>query len=128
MPFEITNSLRGQSVIRAVDAGTYTITLNDLRANATIETVTAADIKRVMWSTNGSITITRNGIPQLALHTGGVMDFADFAHSGQVCIVRQMHAFSEKVCTKSAQSVQSMHVFCTKSADQPRIFLGKTPG
>jgi hypothetical protein len=81
MPFEITNSLRGQSVIRAVDAGTYTITLNDLRANATIETVTAADIKRVMWSTNGSITITRNGVPQLALHTGGVMDFADFAHS-----------------------------------------------
>jgi hypothetical protein len=81
MPFEITNSLRGTTVIRGVDAGTYTITLNDLRANATIETVTAADIKRIMWSTNGSITVVRNGVPQLALHTGGVMDFADFAHS-----------------------------------------------
>ena len=81
MPFEITNSLRGTSVIRGVDAGTYTIALNDLRANATIETVTAADIKRIMWSTNGSITIIRNGVPQVALHTGGVMDFADFAYS-----------------------------------------------
>jgi hypothetical protein len=81
MPFEITNSLRGTSVIRGVDAGTYTITLNDLRANATIESVSAADIKRIMWSTNGSITVVRNGVPQLALHTGGVMDFADFAHS-----------------------------------------------
>ena len=81
MPFEITNTLRGTTVIRAVDAGTYTFTLNDLRANATIETVTGADIKRIMWSTNGSITITRNSVPILALHTGGVMDFADFAHS-----------------------------------------------
>ncbi len=44
--------------------------------------------------------------------------FADFAHSSQLCKVRQMHTFSEKVCTKSAQSVQSMHVFCTKSAYQ----------
>ena len=81
MPFEITNTLRGLSVIRAVDAGTYTFALNDLRANTTIENVTGADIKRIMWSTNGSITITRNGVPILALHTGGVMDFADFSHS-----------------------------------------------
>jgi hypothetical protein len=81
MPFEITNSLRGTSVIRGVDAGTYTITLNDLRANPNTENVSAADIKRIMWSTNGSITVIRNGVPQVALHTGGVMDFADFAYS-----------------------------------------------
>jgi hypothetical protein len=47
MPFEITNTLRGSSIVRAVDPGTYTITLNNLRANATTETVTAADIKHV---------------------------------------------------------------------------------
>ena len=81
MPFEISNTLRGSSVIRAVDPGTYTITLNDLRANATTETVTAADIKHVLWSTNGSIRITRNGVPMLALHNGGSMDFDSYGYS-----------------------------------------------
>jgi hypothetical protein len=81
MPFEITNSLRGSSVVRAVDPGTYTITLNNLRANATTETVTAADIKHVLWSTNGNIRITRNGIPLLALQNGGDMDFDSYGYS-----------------------------------------------
>ena len=73
MPLEITNSNRGPSVIRVVDPGSYTITLNDLRANATTETVTGSSIKRVMWSTNGNITIVRNSVPILALHNAGDM-------------------------------------------------------
>ncbi len=39
--------------------------------------------------------------------------FCRLAHSGQVCIVSQMHTFSEKVCTKSAQRL-------TKSAKYAR--------
>ena len=43
---EITNSLRGTSVVRVADPGTVTIALNDLRANPTTETVSAVNIKR----------------------------------------------------------------------------------
>ena len=81
MPFSITNSLRGSSIIRGVDPGTYTIALTDLRANATTETVSSADIRRIMWSTNGSINIVRNGVPLLALHNAGEMRFDDYGHS-----------------------------------------------
>ncbi len=73
MPFQVTNPVRGPSTIRAVDAGTYTITLNNLRGNATTETVTSADIRRVMWSSNGFITITRNSVPILSLSGSGDM-------------------------------------------------------
>lgn len=81
MPFEITNTLRGSSIVRAVDAGTYTITLNALRANATIETVVSADIRHVKWSTNGNIRIVRNSVPLLALHNGGDMSFDEYGHT-----------------------------------------------
>ena len=49
------------------------------RANATTENVTAADIRRISWSTNGNISITRNGFPLLALHNAGEMRFDEFA-------------------------------------------------
>ena len=79
MPFEITNNMRSTSIVRAVDTGTYTITLNSLRANAFTETVTTASIKRVLWSTNGSILIVRNGVPILSLTNNGQFDLD---HSG----------------------------------------------
>ena len=78
---EILNTLRGTSVIRVADAGSVTITLNDLRANATTETVSEADIKRVYWSTNGAIRITRNSIPILMLHTSGEMRLDESGYS-----------------------------------------------
>ena len=81
MPLEITNSNRGPSVIRVVDPGSYTITLNDLRANATTETVTGSSIKRVMWSTNGNITIVRNSVPLMTLHNAGELRCDDFGFS-----------------------------------------------
>lgn len=81
MPYEITNSIKNSSIVRVVDAGTATITLNDLRANATIETVTSANIKRITWSTNGSIQIVRNGVPILSLSNTGEMRLDDFGHS-----------------------------------------------
>ena len=81
MPYEITNSNRGPSIVRGVSAGSYTITLNDLRANPTNEVVTGASIKRITWSTNGSIDIVRNGVPILALHGAGDMRFDEYGHS-----------------------------------------------
>lgn len=78
MAFQIFNTLRGTSIITGCDAGTATIALNDLRANATTETVSAANIRRISWSTNGSITLTRNGFPLLALHNAGDMRFDEF--------------------------------------------------
>lgn len=79
MPAYINNSRRGPSIIRAVDAGTYTIALNDLRANATTESVTSASIKRVTWSTSGSITVARGAVTALSLHQSGEMRFDDFS-------------------------------------------------
>lgn len=81
MPFEITNTIKNTSTIRVVDTGTSTISLNDLRKNPTNEVVTRADIKRVYWSTNGSISIVRNGVPLLALHGSGEMRFDDFGYA-----------------------------------------------
>jgi hypothetical protein len=81
MPFEITNSVKNTSIVRVVDAGAATISLANLRKNPTNETVTSADIKRVYWSTNGSISIVRNSVPILSLHGSGEMRFDDFNHS-----------------------------------------------
>jgi hypothetical protein len=81
MPYKITNSMRGSSIVRAVEPGTYTIALNDLRSNTTTETVTAVNIKRVLWSTNGNISIVRNSVPILALHNAGEMKFDEMGHT-----------------------------------------------
>ena len=79
MAFEITNSLRSTSIIRVVDVGTANVTLAQLAKDAN-ETVTSATIKRVMWSTNGSISITRDGVPILALHGSGDLRPSESGH------------------------------------------------
>jgi hypothetical protein len=83
MPHEVVNNLRSTSIIRAVDPGTYTITLNNLSSNTQLETVSAVNIKRVVWSTNGSITIGRGDgpTPMLALHNAGQMYFDELGYS-----------------------------------------------
>ena len=78
---EIINSVKGPSIIRVADVGTATIALTDLRATPNTETVSNASIKRVTWSTNGNIQITRNSIPILMLHNAGEMRFDDFGYS-----------------------------------------------
>ena len=80
MAQEIINTLRSASIIRVVDPGTYTIELANLSAQAS-ETVTAASIRRVMWSTNGSITIVRNSAPVLTLHGSGDWPLTDMNYS-----------------------------------------------
>jgi hypothetical protein len=78
---EILNTLRGTSIIRVADVGSITVALTDLRANAYTETVTEADIKRLYWSTNGAIRITRNSVPILMLHSAGEMRLDDLGYS-----------------------------------------------
>ena len=52
MPIEISNTLMSVSVVR-------------------VEGVSAADIKRINWSTNGNITIVRNGHVIGTFHNAG---------------------------------------------------------
>lgn len=78
---EIINSVKGSSIIRVADAGTVTVTLNELRAKPTTETVTAASIRKLTWATNGSISIVRNSNTILSLHNAGEMDFQGYGYS-----------------------------------------------
>ena len=79
MAFQITNTNRGTSTITGCDAGSITITLDQLSTNTQIENVTSADIKRIMWSTSGSITVVRDSFSVLSLHTSGVMNFDEYS-------------------------------------------------
>ena len=81
MAIEYINTLRATSVIRVVDPGTYYINLTDLRANTTTENVSSFDIKRVYWSTNGNILITRNGNTLLSLHNAGEFRLDDLGYT-----------------------------------------------
>jgi hypothetical protein len=80
MPFEITNTQRSASIIRVVDAGSITVSLANLAFDAN-ETVSAANIRRLTWSTNGNIQIIRNSIPVLMLHNSGTMLLDELNHS-----------------------------------------------
>lgn len=71
MGYEITNKVKGRSTIRAVNPGTYTIALSDLRANTNIETILSAAITDIEWSTSGYISITRGSEPVFNLFTTG---------------------------------------------------------
>lgn len=85
MSYEVSNSLRNSSYIRAEGAGTYTITLANLSSNSALETVSAASIKKVNWSANstGSITIARGATPNtvLSLHGNGEMKLNEYGHA-----------------------------------------------
>jgi hypothetical protein len=78
---EITNALKNTSIIRVVDVGTVTINIADLTKNVKHETVVTADIKKLMWTTNGSISITRNSISLMNLHNTGEFSLNDISHS-----------------------------------------------
>ena len=83
MAYEVINSLRGTSLIRVVDPGTYTITLANLSSNTQLETVSSANIKRITWSANGYINIGRGATPtpMLSLHNAGQMYFDELGYS-----------------------------------------------
>jgi hypothetical protein len=81
MAKDITNSLRSASIIRVVGASSETVELANLSSNVSLETVNSASIKRVMWTTNGSITITRNSEVIAQLYNSGDMRFSDYGHA-----------------------------------------------
>jgi len=83
MPYEVINNLRGTSIIRAVDPGTYTITLSNLSTNTDLEIVSSANIKRLFWSSNGHISIGRGTTPtpMLELSASGQMKLDELGYS-----------------------------------------------
>jgi len=80
MPFELINSIRSPSIIRIEGTGTTTVALANLSVNAN-ETVSAASIKRINWSTNGNIQIVRNSVPIASLHGTGEMRLDEYGYS-----------------------------------------------
>jgi len=80
MPIEISNTLRSVSVVRVEGTGTYYANLISLAANSN-EVVSAANIKRINWSTNGNITIVRNGNVIATLHNAGEIRCDEWAYS-----------------------------------------------
>jgi hypothetical protein len=80
MPFELINSIRSPSIIRIEGTGTTTVALANLSVNAN-ETVTSANIKRINWSTNGSVQIVRNSVPIASLHGTGEMRLDEYGYS-----------------------------------------------
>ena len=81
MAYEIINTTRGSSIVRVVDVSTANLALSQFRANPTIETVSALSIRKLNWSTNGSIEITRDGAQLFKLSGSGEMRLDDYGHS-----------------------------------------------
>ena len=80
MPIEITNKKRSVSVIRVEGISANTVYLANL-AFAADETVTGASIKRIMWSTGGTVNLTRNSNSICTLYGSGEMRFDESAHT-----------------------------------------------
>ena len=83
MAYEVTNVKRGSSIIRCEGASTNNVSLADLSTNTSLETVSSASIRRIMWSTGGSITIARGETPNtiISLYDSGEMRLDDIGHS-----------------------------------------------
>ena len=85
MSYEVSNTLRNSSFIRAEGAGTYTITLANLSTNTSLETVSSASIKKLNWTANstGSVTVARGATPNtvLSLFGSGEMKLDEYGHA-----------------------------------------------
>jgi hypothetical protein len=83
MAYEIINSRKGSSIIRCEGAATYTIRLADLSTNTAIETVDSASLKRINWSTGGTVTVGRGASPNtmLTLYGTGEMRLDDYGYA-----------------------------------------------
>jgi hypothetical protein len=81
MAYEIINTTRGSSIIRVVDISTANFALTQFRGSPNTETVSAISIRKLNWSTNGSIEITRDGAQLFKLSGSGEMRLDDYATS-----------------------------------------------
>lgn len=80
MAFELINTQRGSSIIRVEGTAGANVAVANLAYNAN-EVVSAANIKRLNWSTNGNIQITRNSVLLLSLHGTGELRCDDLGYS-----------------------------------------------
>jgi hypothetical protein len=80
MPFEIKNKAYSDTTISFVGAGTYTIPLANLGVDIT-ETISSADIKTLIWSSNNIITIKRNYVTVGQLFGSGNLKLDEIPHS-----------------------------------------------
>jgi hypothetical protein len=80
MPLEIKNKSYNDTTISFVGAGTYTIPLANLGVDIT-ETISSADIKSLLWSTNNSITIKRSYVAAEELFGSGNLKLDEIPHS-----------------------------------------------
>ena len=79
MAYEITNTLRSTSIIRVTGAGFANVQLANLSTSAN-EVVTSATIKRVMWSTGGTVSVERGGETILTLYGSGDLRPSESGH------------------------------------------------
>lgn len=81
MAYEIINTTRGSSIVRVVDVSTANLALTQFRASPNTETVSALSIRKLNWSTNGTIEITRDGAQLFKLSGSGEMRLDDYGGS-----------------------------------------------
>jgi hypothetical protein len=79
MAYEIVNTLRSSSIIRVTGASFANVQLANLSTSAN-ETVTSASIKRVMWSTGGTVSVERGGETILTLYGSGDLKPSESGH------------------------------------------------
>jgi len=83
MAYEIVNSRRASSIIRCEGASTINLALESLSTNTDLEIVSSASIKRIIWSTGGTVTVAR-GEPAntvLTLYGTGEMRLDELGYS-----------------------------------------------
>lgn len=78
MAYEIINTTRGSSIVRVVDVSTANLALTQFRGNPTHETIGSISIRKLNWSTNGSIEVTRDGAQLFKLSGSGEMRLDDY--------------------------------------------------
>jgi len=81
MAYEIINTTRGSSIIRVVDVSSANLALTQFRGSPNTETIGTLTIRKLNWSTNGSIEITRDGAQLFKLSGSGEMRLDDYGHS-----------------------------------------------
>ena len=83
MSYEIVNAKRGSSIMRVEGAGTYNVAPSAFSVNTALEVVSDVTIKRLFWTTGGSITVARGATPNtvLTLYGSGEMRLDDFGYT-----------------------------------------------
>ena len=80
MAYELTNRLHSSSILRITGAGTTTVALSDLESSVA-ETVTEASFKKILWTTNGNIAISRGATVVATLFNSGEMHFDELGYA-----------------------------------------------